>query len=120
MSRSAAPETVMLSIPVPREALTVVAAPPDLLTQRNVEAATGIPARRFLEMVRAPGFPLAVTREGKLRIVDRQAFVAFVRDKATAPPASAPANDAAPDPVAELAAEMGMRPVSPARRRSRV
>jgi len=37
-----------------------------------------VPSRPYLEAVRDPGFPLAVTRLGKLRIVNRAAFVAWL------------------------------------------
>ncbi|AGP40268.1 hypothetical protein [Sorangium cellulosum] len=50
-----------------------------MLSQKNVEAVTGIPARVFLDTIRAPGFPLPVTKLGKLRLVPREAFVAYLR-----------------------------------------
>lgn len=68
--------TAMLAIP--NDAIRVVAAPPDTISQRNVEATTGVPSRAYLEAVRDPGFPLAVTRLGKLRIVNRAAFIAWL------------------------------------------
>lgn len=58
--------TAMLRIP--NEAIRVVAAPLDPISQRNVAAATGVPYRAYLEAVRDPGFLLAVTRLGKLRM----------------------------------------------------
>jgi len=63
---------------IPNEAIRVTAAPPDTITQRNVESATGVPPRAYLEAVRDPGFPLAVTRLGKLRIVNRAAFITWL------------------------------------------
>lgn len=67
---------VMLAIP--NEAIRVTAAPPDTISQRNVEVATGVPSRAYLEAVRDPGFPLPVTRLGKLRIVNRAAFITWL------------------------------------------
>jgi len=61
-------------------------APPELLSQRNVEAVTGIPARVYLEEIRAPGFPLAVIKLGKLRLVERASFVAWLRERAEQEP----------------------------------
>jgi hypothetical protein len=68
--------TAMLAIP--NEAIRVTAAPPETISQRNVEASTGVPSRAYLEAVRDPGFPLAVTRLGKLRIVNRAAFIVWL------------------------------------------
>jgi len=70
--------TVTATLAIPRDAIRVIAPPPDTISQRNVEAATGIPARVYLDSIRAPGFPLRVTRLGKLRIVNRAAFVAWL------------------------------------------
>lgn len=68
--------TAMLAIP--NDAIRVIAAPPDTISQRNVEATTGVPSRAYLEAVRDPGFPLAVTKLGKLRIVNRAAFIGWL------------------------------------------
>ncbi len=82
-----------LTIQIDPSAVTFTAAPPELVSQRTVLHAVGIPPRVFLELVRAPGFPLDVVRVGKLRLVDRAAFVAWLRARAAAP-VDAPANDA--------------------------
>jgi hypothetical protein len=55
---------------IPEKAVRVIAAPPDTLTQRNVEATTGLSPRVYLEVIREPNFPLRVARLGKLRIVN--------------------------------------------------
>lgn len=100
---------VMLSIPVPREALTMIAAPPDTLSQMNVEQATGVPARTFLEMIRRPGFPVRVTKLGRLRVVDRLAFVGHVRGLGeTVRDAEARAEGTEPDGESELLEELGL------------
>jgi len=69
---------VTATLAIPSHAIRVTAAPPDTISQKNVEAATGVPARVYLEAIREPGFPLSVTRLGKLRIVNRVAFVAWL------------------------------------------
>jgi hypothetical protein len=58
--------------------ITVTTPPPAYVNQHNVQAVVGIPGRMYLEILRAPGFPLAVTPVGKLRLVDRQAFIDYV------------------------------------------
>ncbi|HEY4116279.1 MAG TPA: hypothetical protein VGM56_00435 [Byssovorax sp.] len=115
--RSAPPaDTVMLAVPVPRSALTMTAALPELLSQRNVEAALGIPSRIYLELLRNSALPFEVTRVGKLRIVDRASFVLWLRRRTEAAEVSVP-DDV--DGAAELAMELGLRRVSgrPPRRR---
>ena len=69
---------VMATLAIPSDAIRVIAAPPDTISQKNVEAATGVPPRAYLEAVRDPEFPLSVTRLGKLRIVNRAAFVEWL------------------------------------------
>lgn len=98
------------TIQLSSEALTFVAAPPETLSQRNVEAVTGIPARNYLEAIRAPDFPLEVSRLGKLRIVDRASFVTWLRTPRNLPPldVAAPANDASgARNVDDVAGELG-------------
>jgi hypothetical protein len=74
--------TITATLTIPPNALRVMAPPPDTISQRNVEAVTGIPARVYLEAIRSPGFPVPVTRLGKLRIVTRSAFVAWLQNGA--------------------------------------
>jgi len=76
---------VTTTIELPAEAVTVVAAPPEMHPQRNVEAVTGIPARVYLEEIRASGFPLPVVKLGKLRLVNREGFLAYLRSQASRP-----------------------------------
>jgi hypothetical protein len=77
---------IMVTVPIPRDVLTLVAPPPDTLSQKNVLAATGIPPRTFLELLRAPDFEIPITSIGKLRIVDRVRFVTWLTARANAPP----------------------------------
>ena len=73
------------AISLPSINVTVNASPPDTLSQRNVEAATGIPARTFLELMREPSFALPVIRLGKLRLVNRAAFLQWLSEQAIDP-----------------------------------
>ncbi|KYF72504.1 hypothetical protein BE15_09415 [Sorangium cellulosum] len=77
--------TATATLAIPLDGLTITAPPPEMLSQKNVEAVTGIPARVFLDTTRAPGFALPVTKLGKLRLVQREAFVAYLRMLASAP-----------------------------------
>jgi hypothetical protein len=78
---------VTTTITLPASALTVIAAPPALISQLNVESVCGIGPRVFLEAIRAPGFPLAVSPLGKLRLVVCADFVAWLIARGSAPPA---------------------------------
>jgi hypothetical protein len=69
---------VMATLAIPSDAIRVTAAPPDTISQKNVEAATGVTARVYLESIRDVNFPLPVTRLGKLRIVNRMAFITWL------------------------------------------
>ncbi|WP_437717062.1 hypothetical protein WMF45_11985 [Sorangium sp. So ce448] len=73
------PVTATATLAIPLEGLTLTAPQPELLSQKNVESVTGIPARVYLDTIRGPGFPLPVTRLGKLRLVQREAFVAYLQ-----------------------------------------
>ncbi|XXY44987.1 hypothetical protein WME91_33805 [Sorangium sp. So ce269] len=77
--------TATATLSIPLDGLTITAPPPEMLSQKNVEAVTGIPARLFLDTIRAPGFPLPVTKLGKLRLVQREAFVTYLRALASEP-----------------------------------
>lgn len=79
------PAKLMAMLELPAEALTITAAPPEMISQRNVEAVTGIPARVYLEEIRSPKFPLPVVKLGKLRLVKRAAFVAYLESLACGP-----------------------------------
>lgn len=98
--------TITLSIPT--DAITVAAPLPELLSQHNVLAIAGVPPRAFLDLLRRSGFPLAVTKLGKTRLVDRAAFVSWLKSGATLPTVEAmsPANEV--DPVTALAGKMGL------------
>ena len=93
------------TIEIPTEAITLTAAPPDMLSQKNVETVTGIPARVYLEEIRAPGFPLPVVKLGKLRLVDREVFLAYLRSQASRP---TPRSESRPSAAAAVLAEVGI------------
>ncbi|WP_437659972.1 hypothetical protein [Sorangium sp. So ce1182] len=109
MSNPSATATATLAIPL--DGLTITAPQPELLSQKNVESVTGIPARVFLETIRAPGFPLPVTKLGKLRLVRREVFIAYLQALASdRAPCRAPAEDERTGLAAVLAAA-GLEPV---------
>ncbi|WP_104977819.1 hypothetical protein [Sorangium cellulosum] len=107
--------TATATLAIPLDGLTITAPQPEMLSQKNVEAVTGIPARIFLDTIRAPGFPLPVAKLGKLRLVQREAFVAYLQALATQP---APRRDAEAEErtrVAAVLASAGLEPVRCAR-----
>ena len=86
-------------------ALTVYAPPPELLSQRTVEAHTGISRGVYLDLLpeyRAAGG--AVSHVGKLRLVDRRNFVDFLRARGREPRAAAAT--AAAGAIAKTATEL--------------
>jgi hypothetical protein len=85
------------TLAIPEKAVRVFAAPPDTLTQRNVEAVTGLSSRVYLEVIREPTFPLRVAKLGKLRIVNRAAFVHWLEQQ-NEQAAFEPCNDLDEDP----------------------
>lgn len=104
------------TIALPADSFTVIASPPELLSQINVEVVIAVSSRVYLETIRAPGFPLAVMKLGKLRLVDRAAFVGWLRSQAAASSSTstAPANDSAGVDVQEgdgVLAEIGLERV---------
>jgi len=123
MSAQRAQAQAALTIALPVDGLTVIAPLPETLTQRNVEAVTGLSPADYLRAVKDPAFPLPVRRVGRLRVVDRVAFVAWLRSEErrapqpiapAAAPTPVPANDA-PDLVGEVLADEGLQraPTSP-------
>lgn len=101
------------TIEIPPEALTIFQAPPETISQKTVLEVTGIPPRVYLTEIRRPGFPLPVMRLGKLRLVERAAFLAWLRTQTSVRDGDAAANDAEPtaDPEADtdaVLAELGL------------
>ncbi|WP_234023825.1 hypothetical protein [Sorangium cellulosum] len=103
--------TATATLAIPLDGLTITAAPPETLSQKNVEAVTGIPARVFLDTIRAPGFPLPVTKLGKLRLVSREAFVAYLLALAEEPASRSAAEEDERTRVAAVLAAAGLEPV---------
>ncbi len=116
---------------IPEHAVRVIASPPETLTQRNVEAVTGLSPRTFLELIRSSEFPLRVRHIGKLRVVNREAFVQWLLVgepktdlarslvfKTNEQPNSDEATDNA-ERANELLASVGLRELAPARRSRR-
>ncbi len=108
-------------IELPAEALTVVAAPPALITRHNV-GHVGLTVRQLLDVLRAmrlePRFAPEVVSYGKsVRGAPPEAILAFLRTSQALPSSSSapvtPANDAAPvDDVDALAASLGLERVA--------
>ncbi|WP_437338446.1 hypothetical protein [Sorangium sp. So ce394] len=107
--------TATATLAIPLDGLTITAPPPEMLSQKNVEAVTGIPARVFLDTIRAPGFPLPVTKLGKLRLVQREAFVAYLRALASEPASRRDADADERARVAAVLAAAGLESVPRAR-----
>lgn len=107
------PAKLMAMLELPADAITITAAPPEMISQRNVEAVTGIPARVYLEEIRSASFPLPVVKLGKLRLVKRVAFVAYLESLASGPglARARPDDVAEADAVAGVLAEVGFAPL---------
>jgi len=108
-----AAEQILVTVPIPRAAITVIAPPPVLLSQRNVEQVTGIPAENYLRMLRSADFNLTILADGKLRLVEREAFVAWLgRHRRAGARAVEPAEEqsAEVDDADAIAREMGLAP----------
>ena len=103
--------TATATLAIPLDGLTITAPQPEMLSQKNVESVTGIPARVFLDTIRAPGFPLPVTKLGKLRLVQREAFVAYLRALAGEPASRRDAEADERTRVAAVLASAGLEPV---------
>ncbi|WP_437666848.1 hypothetical protein [Sorangium sp. So ce1182] len=120
-SRSSSPRgldqaaTATATLAIPLNGLTITAPPPEMLSQKNVETVTGIPPRVFLDTIRAPGFPLPVTKLGKLRLVEREAFVAYLRALAGQPASQRTAEADERTRVAAVLAAAGLEPVASTR-----
>ena len=71
---------IQATLAIPEHAVRMISALPETITQRNVEAVSGLPARTFLELIRSPGFPLRVRHIGKLRVVNRAAFAQWLEE----------------------------------------
>lgn len=70
-----------ISFALPSGAIQLVNPPrPAFVSQKTSLAILGIPPDRFLLMVRAPGFPLRVTSVGKLRMVETEPVIAYLRE----------------------------------------
>jgi hypothetical protein len=106
---------------LPPASVTVVAAPPDLVCQNNVEAVTGVPKSAYLDLLRRADCPVHVARHGKLRFVPRAEFVAWVRTLSppvTDGPHREPPSGAGEASLEELAQEFDLK-ASPTRQTRR-
>lgn len=110
--RAASDNSDNVTFTIPRSALTLVETP-KTVSQRTVEPVMGITPRLYLESL--PDFEASggsVLRLGKLRLVEVDHFVNWLRARANKSPA------AATDEAPSLADELGLREVgTPARLR---
>jgi hypothetical protein len=107
----AQPATATATLAIPLDGLTLTAPQPEMLSRKNVESVTGIPARVFLDTIRGPGFPLPVTRLGKLRLVQREEFVAYLQALASDPVSRRATEADERTRVAAVLASAGLEPV---------
>ena len=119
--RIAASRTIAVpaTVEIPADQMTILAAPPALITRRNADY-LGLSSAELLEtlrrMRRDGRFASSVIVSGKLRAAPPDAIVDFLRS------VPIPAADAAPeddDGTAALWAELGLEAVPPASRRRR-
>jgi hypothetical protein len=66
----------------------------------------------FLDTIRAPGFPLLITKLGKLRLVQREAFVAYLRALAGEPASRRTTEEDERTRVAAVPASAGLESVA--------
>jgi len=94
-----------INVPIPRSALTLIETP-RTVSQRNCLGVLGLDRRHYLELWRdyrdAGG---AVMSAGKLRLVEIEPLLAWLRSRR---PATSVPTVVAHDAVDELAAELGM------------
>ncbi|MCA9604344.1 MAG: hypothetical protein KC619_02045 [Myxococcales bacterium] len=103
-----AAEDLELRVVVPRAAF---GQPPhaDFFSQKNSLELLGLPPRTFLELLRRDDAP-TVTHVGKLRLVEREPMLAFLRALRRAAP-NAPSPAAELEGPAKVLAEIGAHPV---------
>lgn len=101
-------EVLELRVPVPRDSFVVQAPLPELISQRNASI-VGFGAREFLDRIRRPDCPVRVIKVGKLRLVNREEFVAWLyalhaeRDTSREQPQ---------DEADAVLSEIGLRPIA--------
>jgi hypothetical protein len=78
MTSPESPDTIMLA--VPRSALTVVAPPPERVSQATSLEVFGLPPKRFAALVKNGSFPAA--REGRLWVARTEDVRAYLDSKA--------------------------------------
>ena len=123
VSTTVDPDRAELTLTIPLAALsglTVIAPRSAMLSQLNVEHELGMPPRTYLEMIRAPGFPVSVKCVGKLRFVHREDFIAHLDTLTARPPSNgSPKGEEGADDVEAVLQEMGYERVSASKKRRR-
>ena len=69
-----------ISFSIPTGAITVVTPRPAFVSQRTSLEILGVPRDTFLKMVRTPDFTPPVTIVGKMRMVETDAIIAYIRE----------------------------------------
>lgn len=69
---------VEVRLVVPRGVFEQQPPAPELVSQANSMEVLGLPKRRFLELVRSPGYPGRVLKLGRLRLVRRTELLAHL------------------------------------------
>lgn len=73
-------EKPKVTFDIPQGAITLVMTPrPAFVSQKTSETVLGIPAEQFLKMLRGGIFDLPITSVGKLRLVETEPLIAFLR-----------------------------------------
>lgn len=114
--------SVTTTVVLPPDAVTIVAPHPEMISQLNVEHVLGLSARIYLELLREASCPIAVTPVGKLRLVDRNHFTHWLRQRGKTKRATTTTEKMAPNdedqlPLAEQV-KLGIKlaPRAPGRR----
>lgn len=98
------------TIELPTDAIRIEAAPPELVSQKTSLAVLGIPRRPFLDAVsryRAGGGE--VFHCGRLRLVNREAFVAWLRSSTSQGAKPSEGTETGQPSDGDLAASLGFR-----------
>lgn len=75
--------TITFTVELPESGFVFHAPLPEMISQFTSESITGIPAARYLATLPLCGLP--VSKVGKLRLVDRAGYVAWVRTLTSKP-----------------------------------
>lgn len=98
-------DSLRVHMDIPRSAFITAASVPEFVSQHTCLSEFGVPPRGFLEDIGSPAYEGEVIRRGKLRIVKRADYIAFLRRQSEAKEQAQQHGDGAD----ALLAEMGLR-----------